>query len=249
MAIAYTPGGDRILAGDNSGHVRAWRTDTGMCVADWQTDEAVADLAVHPTGRWLLSCDAGSSALTLFDLGRSGRSERFRGDCRRTFSVAFLQGGQLIVAGCADGRLELIDFASRRSLGFLHGHRDYVEVLAPDSELKRLLSGGADGRVIEWDLDLGSWQRRACRRANRELQPSELHNSSASISSLCHDLLTGAPTDDEDGFVLGPIEPTSAGRPVLVHAFEPTRSRAPRAPRRASSSLLLSDVRTSSLTR
>jgi hypothetical protein len=48
-----------------------------------------------------------------------------------------------------------------------------IHQLAFAADGARLLSGDQAGRTILWDVDVGSWQRVACRTAGRELTPGE----------------------------------------------------------------------------
>ena len=63
---------------------------------------------------------------------------------------------------------------NRRALGEpLNGHQSSVYSLAFSPNGKILASGSEDRLIILWDLDMASWQQRACSIANRNLTKEE----------------------------------------------------------------------------
>jgi WD40 repeat protein len=94
-------------------------------------------------------------------------------------TIAFSPNGKILaVAGRYDthgGTVILWDTQSRQQLREPLRGQSYlgVSTIAFSPNGKMLASGGDDGSVILWDVDIDSWKERACRIANRNLTRSE----------------------------------------------------------------------------
>lgn len=98
--------------------------------------------------------------------------------------VTFSPDGQILAyAGCTEltargncesGDIRMWDVPTGRQLGqSFTGHRDVAWVLSFSPDGKTLASGGRDGSIIIWDIDLESWITRACDIANRNFTLAE----------------------------------------------------------------------------
>ena len=84
-------------------------------------------------------------------------------------TVALSPDGQILASGSADNAIILWDVATGRPLT---NHTATVRSVTFSPDGKRLASAGGD-HVVLWDVSPGSWQARACRRANRNLTEAE----------------------------------------------------------------------------
>lgn len=76
--------------------------------------------------------------------------------------------------GCALGQVRVWDVATEQPFGAsFTGHSDATSSLAFSPDDSTLISVGADGTILMWDLDFESWKARACRIANRSLTEEE----------------------------------------------------------------------------
>jgi hypothetical protein len=159
-ALAFSPDGAVLAAGDPGGRTRLWDMTTGSMIAALAVPRtrargapSVTALAYSPDGRLLAAADA------------AGRTGVWAAGTRRLLAtltlpesggvsgVAFSPDGSMLAAGGADGITGLWDVGTSAEIGAL-AQLDSGGVsgvaFSPDGLM--LAAGGADGRTCLWDV-------------------------------------------------------------------------------------------------
>jgi WD40 repeat protein len=158
-------------------NIDLWDAATGDLLKEISTEhtDSILSLAFSPDGSSLAS-GSKDKTIILSDLSSGQQIERF--PSRHSDSVISLafspQNGQMLASGSLDQTLILWDATTFQPIGqALLGANGGVTSLsfAPDS--KTLVSGSDTGSITLWDVDIQSWEQRACKLAGRDLNPDE----------------------------------------------------------------------------
>jgi WD40 repeat protein len=106
LSLAIMPGGERIVAGYEDGHLRVWNLATRQMEREYLIGEAVAALSLHPDGK---SVAVGTSDTQRHEWGRLSLWDLDTGNLIRRYtafpialpvlySIGFADGGKQIVA-------------------------------------------------------------------------------------------------------------------------------------------------------
>jgi tetratricopeptide (TPR) repeat protein len=163
QAVAFSPGGRRILIGADDRTAILW---------DWTSDQRIKELrghgtrvtsvAISPEGRRALTGDQDGSVRLwnlLYPGGDRGELGRHEGSVT---NVAFSPDGRRGYSTGADATVRIWDLDSQAPPTRCEGHKGPVLGLAVSGDGKRLLTGG-DTTLILWDAQQG-------RRDGRPLQ-------------------------------------------------------------------------------
>jgi len=168
-SVAWGPGGERIATGDEAGVVVMHDAATGEAVAQFEavTGDATA-LAFSPDGS-VLAVGSSRGEVALWRLGADERDTGERDAIWPPHSggitaLAFSPDGSLLITAGRDGAVRLWDAgalsgaAGRVDLvvraASLRGHGAAVRDAAISADGATLVSGGDDGRVLVWRVDL-----------------------------------------------------------------------------------------------
>ena len=183
QSVAFSPTGDTLASGSVDRTIRLWDATTGQELQrlEGHTD-AVQSVAFSPDGEHLASGSADHT-IRLWDLKTGEMLDILEGHIDWVYSVAFSPTGEHLASSscgkrelryCLAGEIRLWDLETGEMLGQpLEGHKDEVWSVTFSPDGARLASGSSDKTIRLWDVDVDSWQKRACRIANRNLTQDE----------------------------------------------------------------------------
>ncbi|MGQ9928300.1 MAG: WD40 repeat domain-containing protein [Chloroflexaceae bacterium] len=158
-SVAFAPGGQALVTGDQNGNVVVWSVAEGQMLAHENTGmRVVADVAYSPDGALIAAASEGwktePGSVWLFNAvsGESGRltiddEERWLGSVKR---VGFAADGSSLVAATADGAVVRWSLPDGVILTETVAHRAMITALAlaPEGDL---FTAGYDGALRRWD--------------------------------------------------------------------------------------------------
>ena len=149
LSVAFTPDGQRVVAGIADGTIRIWQRHSGILEQTITAHEGwVWSVAVnHDGGMIASSSDDGSVAITEV---ATGRVRRLRGHRNWVRTVAFSPDGSQLVTGSEDRRVLVWDVRSGTPVRELLGHDDQVWSAQFHPSDGGIVSGSSDGTVCLW---------------------------------------------------------------------------------------------------
>lgn len=165
-SIAISPDGRTALTGSRDKTARLWdianpRSPQNLSVLQSHAD-AVNAVAFSPDGRWAATAGGNSDyeagqddfAIRLWNVNSPAAPIRFLvGHTRRVRAIAFNPDGLLLASAGDDGQIKLWDTLNGDGLHTLSGGAGPVLSLTFVPGTARLLAGGEDHFIRQWDLD------------------------------------------------------------------------------------------------
>jgi WD40 repeat protein len=147
-AVALSPDGALLAAGNEEGNLRVWRVADGALLyqpADWQVK--LYALAFSPDGRWLA---AGQKRVGLWNAVDGQAGGTLYGHDYAVQALAFSPDGKLLAGASGFHRLTVWQIDAKRQLFTANAESFSVESLAfsPDGQI--LAMGGASGEILLW---------------------------------------------------------------------------------------------------
>lgn len=159
LSVAFTPQGDRLLAGSDGDHVLQFDVAGGRQVGAVGKCGWSSAVAVSPDGKLGASghsTDSPSGVVRIFEMETGRVLHRLPAHEGETLAVAFHPRGDLLATGGRDGRVRLWDVRSGTRLRTLEGHPQGIYQIAFNPDGTRLASAGWDEGVRLWDTSSGS---------------------------------------------------------------------------------------------
>jgi WD40 repeat protein len=164
-AVAYSPDGQRVLAGAGGDTAYLWDLKTGRTLQTFVFKPTAAQQTkdADPRGQWDRVCAVafapdGEQVLTGGDRGshlwdaKTGKLLRsFSGDRWGVYAVAYSPDGKLLLTGSGDGTVRIWDAKSGEQRKTLkNANIVYAAVFSPDG--KSLVAGGRGNDTRLWDI-------------------------------------------------------------------------------------------------
>ncbi|MBI3272485.1 MAG: serine/threonine protein kinase [Planctomycetes bacterium] len=154
-ALALSPDGRFLAAGDADGRIEVWDAATARVLRTLGTGRgAVIALAFGPAGR-LLAFATLRGELGLLPCDPQGEAAPLPGRSGLLAALAFNREGTSLATAGADRAVRVLELAGRREVATLAGHEGQVGAVGYSPDGETLASGGRDHLVRLWDLGRG----------------------------------------------------------------------------------------------
>ena len=172
-SLALAADGTRLAAVADDGKM-AVRSLTARGLEDVPLQDVPSDLTAvvfTPDGE-IVAAGSRNGTIAAWTLKSGARLPSFRPTQESVIALAFSPDGRILASG-SGFTIAFSDFAARAPLASaVSGHVSGVRRIAFSPDGGAVLSLGGNQAFL-WDVDLVSWQTRACRAANRDLSQME----------------------------------------------------------------------------
>ncbi len=167
--IAWASGNTLIASGDSSGTILVWRVENNQVLFTFEDHfDALSSVAFHSKNKFLISASADGS-LIMWDLRGWDREEQTKSrqnshnrilahldeNSEEVFCMALSSNNAYVASGNGDRTIRLWDTTSKRQIKvFKRAHTGRVRSLAWSTDCQTIVSGGEDGTIFTWNIDL-----------------------------------------------------------------------------------------------
>ncbi|KAM3102035.1 NB-ARC domain-containing protein [Phormidesmis sp. 146-12] len=155
LAIAFSPDGNYLAAGDTGGEIYVWQVVDGQIFREFKGHTHwIFCLAFSPDGKTLVS-GCGDKTVKYWNAATEQLTEQLIRtlQCKDAiFCVVFSPDGQTVAIASGDGTIEIRSLKGEH-LKVFRGHTERVCCVAYSPDGRLLASGGADQTVKVWDVD------------------------------------------------------------------------------------------------
>ena len=159
-AVEFSPDGSLLLTGSHDGTARLWDVAGGKEVRSFYAHAgAVLDADFSPDGKRIVTAGDDGKVM-VWDAGTGDLLSILEGPPRCfVFAAAILPDGSVLSAD-SNGEVRRWNVDEETPADAMRAHRGAVHAMDVSADGTRAVSGGADGRLVCWDLAGGTpvWQ-------------------------------------------------------------------------------------------
>jgi len=164
--MAYSDDGRWIVTAGEDATLKVWDAAYHTLIRTIELDDGRAT-ALALNGTRALTGHANGKVV-LWDLERAAKVATVQRNEANIWAVAFTGDATRFATASHDWKVTLWDANQPAApLHVFDGHENAVQALAYSPQQFLLASGSADQTIFLWDVDLKSWQSRACQRQRR----------------------------------------------------------------------------------
>jgi len=154
QVVAFSLDDERIAAGDESGNIHLWRTNTGeqACEPLKICKGKVISLAFSPSDT-CLAAGAQDHEVYIWDVSRRQCILTLQDTTGSFLSVAWSLDGRIISTASRDQEVRLWNAQNGTLLATLYGHSDEVRSVTVTPDGRCIVSGSKDNAIRMWDVD------------------------------------------------------------------------------------------------
>jgi WD40 repeat protein len=172
FALAFSPDGRWLVAGDDDTSLIVWDGDTLERRGKLRGHTAeIQDVAFAPAGKVVTASLDGTAKIWDLETGRELAT--LRGHSGALLGVAVSPDGALVATGSLDGTAKLWDLATGHEVLTLFGHKGPVNTVAFSPDGRFLATASGDGTVTLHLLPIDELIRLARERVTRTLTDDE----------------------------------------------------------------------------